>query len=81
MTNDIYIKKFRNICNNGTVYDLIWRSRIDDELHIETILSKDSNPISEEYIKHMLVAMAAHNNLDAFISAVSESLQIREENK
>lgn len=81
MTNDIYIKKYRNVCNNGTVYNLIWNSRIDDKLHSEMILSKDSNPISEEHVKHMLVMMAVHNEPNLFLASVSESLPVQEENK
>lgn len=74
MTKNMFIKKYRNGCNTGTVYNLIWRSRIDDELHSETILSKDSNPISEDCVKYMLVIRAAHNDPNSFLASVSESL-------
>lgn len=79
MTNNICIKKYRNHCNTGTVYNLIWRTRIDDEPQYETIRTDDSNPISEDYIKHMLVTMAAHKNIDALISAIAESLPVQED--
>ena len=79
MTDNIYIKKYRNHCNTGTVYNLIWRNRIDDEPKYETIRIDDSNPISEDCIKHMLVTMAAHHNLDALISTIAESLPVQED--
>lgn len=78
MTKNMCIKKRRNNCNNGTLYSLSWTSRIDDNTHTETILSKDINPISEDYIKHMLVTMAAHEDLDALIATVAESLSFEE---
>lgn len=77
----MYIKKYRNVCDNGTVYNLIWRSRIDDELNVETILLNDVNPIPEEYVKHMLVVKAAHKNLDSFLATVAESLPFQEGDK
>lgn len=81
MNKNMYIKKYRNVSNNGTVYNLIWESRIDDERNGETILSKDVNPISEEYVKHMLVVKAAHKNLDSFLATVAESLSFQEGDK
>lgn len=78
MKNNIYIKKYRNACNNGTVYSLTWNSIIDYNLHSETILSKDSNPISEDKIKYMLLMMAVHNDPNTIVDAISESLPVQE---
>lgn len=80
MTNNIFIKKQRNNCNTGILYTLSWVSRIDDKLHSETILSKDSNPISEDHVKYMLLMMAVHNEPNTILSAVSESLPVQEVN-
>ena len=78
MTNNIYIRKYRNGCNNGTVYSLIWNSIIDDDLHSETIVTKDSNPISEDKIKYMLLMLAVHNDPNTILEAISESLPVQE---
>lgn len=81
MNNNIYIKKYRNVCDNGTVYDLTWKSLIDYELHTETILSRDSNPISEDHVKYMLLMMALHNEPNSVLASISESLPVQEETK
>lgn len=81
MTNNIYIKKYRNVCDNGTVYSLTWRTVIDNDLHSETILSKDSNPISEDHVKYMLLMMAVHNDPNTILASISESIPVQEENK
>lgn len=74
----MFIKKCRNNCNNGTLYTLSWTSRIDGSTHTETILSMDINPISEDYIKNILVTKAAHDDVYSFLATVSESLPIQE---
>lgn len=74
----MFISKRRNNCNNGTLYTLIWKSRIDESSHTETLLSYDINPISEDYIKNILITQAAHDDIHALLDTVSESIPVQE---
>lgn len=76
---NLYFKKRRNNCDTGTLYTLTWVSRIDGDVHSETILSKDVNPISEDYVKHMLIMMAVHNDPDSLLATLADNLPVQED--
>ena len=46
-----------------------------------TIETKNTNPIPEDQVKHMLVLLAAHDYNDTFIKAISEDLYVRDTDK
>lgn len=75
----VTIKKHRTTDGkiiNGMVYDLTFAS--DTYTNTVTIETKKTNPISEDKVKHLLVTMAAHDDLNAFIAAISEDLTVRD---